>query len=79
MVHVVIVALRHLVGVRGLRKSRWSRIGFSGSMELVVAKEVVEEAVIAPAEDAAGAVVYLVKVRAIDLLAKVLAFAEVGK
>jgi hypothetical protein len=48
-------------------------------MELVVAKEVVEEAVIAPAEDAAGAVVYLVKVRAIDLLAKVLAFAEVGK
>jgi hypothetical protein len=48
-------------------------------MELVVAKEVVEEAVIAPTEDAAGAVVYLVKVRAIDLLAKVLAFAEVGK
>ena len=76
---VVIVVLRRLVGVRGLRKSRWSRIGFSGSMELVVAKEVVEEAVIAPAEDAAGAVVYLVKVRAIDLLAKVLAFAEVGK
>jgi hypothetical protein len=48
-------------------------------MELVVAKEVLEEAVIAPAEDAAGAVVYLVKVRGIDLLAKVLAFAEVSK
>lgn len=57
MVHVVIVALRHLVGVRGLRKSRWSRIEFSELMELVVAEEVVEEAVIAAAEDAAGAVV----------------------
>ena len=79
MVHVVIVALRHLVGVRGLQKSRWSRIEFSELMELVVAKEVVEKAVIAPAEDAAGAVVYLVKVRAIDLLAKVLAFAEAGR
>ena len=57
MVHVVIVALRHLVGVRGLQKSRWSRIEFSELMELVVAEEVVEEAVIAAAEDAAGAVV----------------------
>lgn len=57
MVHVVIVALRHLVGVRGLQKSRWSRIEFSELMELVVAEEVVEEAVIAAAEDAAGTVV----------------------
>jgi hypothetical protein len=57
VVHVVIVALRHLVGVRGLQKSRWSRIEFSELMELVVAEEVVEEAVIAAAEDAAGTVV----------------------
>ena len=57
MVHVVIVALRHLVGVRGLQKSRWSRIEFSELMELVVAEEVVEEAVVAAAGDAAGTVV----------------------
>lgn len=57
MVHVVIVALQRLVAVRGLQKSRWSHIEFSGLTELVVAEEVVEEAVVAPAEDAAGAVV----------------------
>ena len=57
MVHVVIVALQRLDAVRGLQKSRWSHIEFSGLTELVVAEEVVEEAVVAPAEDAAGAVV----------------------
>lgn len=75
----MIIALRHLVGVRGLQKSRWSHIGFFEPMELVVAEEVVEEAVVAPAEDAAEAVIWLVKVRVIHLLAKVLAFAEVGR